>query len=95
MSQSDSEADVVSLWESVVSQFGGPTGFSKMLKLVFNSCDDGSANQVRMAIAMLSLHNDAAALTPNKEIGEDASMEEMEAALGGLLKQIGGKTLGK
>lgn len=81
LKQSNQKADSSALWQAIQEEFGGASGFARELKLVYDECQEGGAQKVRMLSLMLETHNKAADSDADTGSLGEFTTEELEAAL--------------
>jgi len=85
----DSRPDTVSLWSKLSQSFGGQDEFAREAKSVYDSCEPGSAQQVRMMSMFIDLCKTASAYADKSNPADELNEEELTGALMHLMKEQG------
>lgn len=79
--------DTVGLWSKVVDTFGGQDNFAVAAKRIFDACEVGSAQQVRMMSMFFDLCKTAAEKSEKADPVDEMTPEQLRAALSHFMQE--------
>jgi len=83
----DNAPDTIGLWAKVVDTFGGQDNFAVAAKRIFDACEVGSAQQVRMMSMFFDLCKTAADKAEKSDPVDEMTPEQLRAALNHFMQE--------